>query len=281
MNDLKLYTGLIRVFKIMLLAFIAALTTGCACSVLSSGAWATSEVCKKQEQAAEESREQQSQRGLPALQKRADSGDVKAQVALGEFHVFERHPNSNRAVGLTYYDKAGRQGDLQSQLIYAVESHQDCQLKARKLGQKQTDGPAFAPLCVAEWQAMEALANKSCVRRGLYLGGTIQVEVGQALDVAGKADDADFWYVVAVTQCLTQNDRTASGAIQLNFSPRSENSSQQVRGAMWSGVSRGERFPGIPLGTPEVEEKAKARLAMLKAKVAASTVRPLSMAIAP
>lgn len=249
--------------------------TGCACGVFSQGAWSGSERCTKQWQAERDAIEQQSQHELAALKKRADSGDVKAQLAMGNFHVFEHHPNSDRATGLAYYDKAGRQGDLQAQRIFLTESHKDCQAKARKLGLKELDGPQYAPHCVAEWTALETLAKKACVlTSATNVSSSIQVALGQSFEFASKSDDADFWYVMAITHCISPAQRASFGEQGILVGPRVDGGAQQVRGAMWLGVRGRQRFPNIPLGTPEVEEKAKARLAMLRAKVASSGIRP-------
>jgi hypothetical protein len=256
------------------LMFTAFGLTGCACGILSDG-WGSSERCSRQQQAAADYREQQSQRELPALKKRADSGDMKAQVAMGNFHIFEYHPNSDRASGLAYYEKAGKQGDLQALRIFLTESHKDCSLKARKLGKKELDGPQYAPHCVAEWTALETLAAKACVRTSLSNSDSgIQSLVAKTLDASGKSDDADFWYVVAMTYCLTAEEHAYSKTYGFVANPRGEGRPQEVRGAMWLGVGGRHRFPNLPLGTPEVEEKAKARLAMLRAKVASSGIRP-------
>jgi hypothetical protein len=266
----KIVFLIVVTLSVMLTAFGL---TGCACGILSDG-WGSSERCTRQQQAAQDSREQQSQRELPALKKRADAGDVKAQVAMGEFHIFEHHPNSDRAAGLAYYDKAGKQGSLQAQFIFLTESHTDCRSKARKLGQKEVDGPHYAPHCVAEWNSLETLAAKACVRKARNIDSSVQYAVGKAFDEAGKSDDADFWFVMAITYCVTPEQRLPSGDTDILIGVRADGGSQQVRGAMWLGVRGRDRFPTIPLGTPEVEEKAKARLAMLRAKVASSGIRP-------
>jgi hypothetical protein len=249
--------------------------TGCTCSVFSQDTWSGGGNCAKQQAAERAVGEEKSQRELPALKRRADSGDVKAQVAMGEFHIFEHHPNSDRATGLAYYDKAGRQGDLQAQRILLTESHNDCRAKARKLGRKELDGPQYAPHCVAEWLALETLATKACVRTSpSNVSSSIQVALGKSFEDAGRSDDADFWYVVAITHCLTAEERASGGQQGILVGPRVDGTPQQVRGAMWLGVRGRDRFPNIPLGTPEVEDKAKARLAMLRAKVASSGIRP-------
>jgi hypothetical protein len=49
---------------------------------------------------------------------------------------------------------------------------------------------------------------------------------------------------------------------------------------MWLGVRGRQNFQNIPLGTPEVEAKAKARLAMIQARVARSGIRPAPVAAA-
>jgi hypothetical protein len=149
--------------------------TGCACGLLSQGAWSVSESCVKQWQAERDASEQQSQRELPALQKRADAGDAKAQFAMGQFRVIEyhpsagsttitqSHPNSDRAAGLAYYYKAGLQGDVQAQRIFVAESLFDCRAKAAKLRRSGVVPASNLPQCTAEGNAMEMLAKNLCV----------------------------------------------------------------------------------------------------------------------
>jgi hypothetical protein len=258
------------------LMFAAFGLTGCACGVFDQGAWSGSERCHKQWQAERDVAEQQSQKELAALKKRADAGDVKAQVAMGNFHVFEQHPNSDRATGLAYYDKASRQGDLQAQRIFLTESHKDCQAKARKLGKKELDGPQYAPHCVAEWVALETLATKACVRTSASnVNSSIQAALAKSFEDAEKSDDADFWYVMALTHCLSAQERASGAERSILAGPGREVRLRDVRGAMWLGVRGRSNFPNVPLGTPEVEDKAKARLIMLQNRVARSGIRPV------
>jgi TPR repeat protein len=273
-----------RTSKIIALLALSALTltlTGCGCGLLSNDAWNGGGRCARLSQERRDTEEQQTQRALPALKKRADDGDVKAQVAMGEFHLSPQHPNAVRATGLAYYEKAARQGSLPAQYVFVTETYKDCQSKARKLGQKSESGPQFAPHCAAEWQAFETLATQSCARGGRNLDSTIQVALGKAFDEAGKADDADFWFMVAVTHCAMPAERLSGGGTSLLIGARSEGGSQQVRGAMWLGVRGRHNFYKIALGTPEVEAKAKARLAMLQARVDRSGIRPAPVAAVP
>ena len=274
MTKLPLSAAALRTLPILALVALTLCISGCGCGLLSKDAWSGGGNCARLQREEQDTREQQTQRELPALKKRADDGDVKAQVAMGEFHLSAQHPNAVRATGLAYYEKAARQGSLPAQYVLVTETHKDCQSKARKLGQKEADGPQFAPHCAAEWLAFEKLATQSCARGGRNLDSTIQVALGKAFDEAGKADDADFWFVVATTHCAMSAERLPGGGTSLLIGARSEGGSQQVRGAMWLGVRGRQNFHNIPLGTPEVEAKAKARLAMLQAKVARSGIRP-------
>jgi TPR repeat protein len=283
MTHLTLSAAARRTSKVAALLMLAAVTlslTGCGCGLLSKDAWSGGGRCAKLAQERWDAEQQQTQRELPALKKRADDGDVKAQVAIGEFHLSPQHPNAVRATGLAYYEKAARQGSSPAQYTFVTETYKDCQNKARKLGQKDADGPQFAPHCAAEWQAFEALATKSCARGGRNLDTSIQVALGKAFDEAGKADDADFWFVVAVTHCAMPAEHSPVRGTSILIGARSEGGSQQVRGAMWLGVRGRHNFYNIPLGTPEVEAKAKARLAMLQARVDRSGIRPAQVAVA-
>ena len=248
--------------------------TGCGCGLLSKDAWSGGGNCARQAQVERDVREQQSQRDVQALKKSADGGDVKAQVAMGQFHIFENHANSERATGLAYYDKASHQGDLQARRIFVTELLRDCQAKAFKLGQNRLNGPQYAPHCAAEWLAMETLATQACVRNSQAVNSSIQVALGEAFEDAGKSDDADFWYAVAATHCTTAEERASGRMSGFIARLRTEGGSQQVRGAMWLGVRGRHLFPTLPLGTPDVEQKARARQAILQAKVARSGIRP-------
>ena len=271
-----------KIFALLALCALTLNITGCACSVLSSDAWSGGGACAQQQQAERENAELKSQHELPALKKRADGGDEKAQMAMGNFHIFEHHPNSDRAAGLAYFDKAGREGDLLAQRIFLSESHKDCQNKARKLGLREVDGPQFAPYCITEWAALEALAKKACVRTSsVNISSSIQVALGQSFESARKGEEADFGYVVAMTHCLTAQERASNGEKSMLIGRGIDGRPQEVRGAMWLGVRGRDRFPTIPLGTPEVEQKAKVRLAMLREKVAASKIRPAIGFVAP
>lgn len=156
----------------LLMLFTSGLT-GCTCGVLSQDAWRGSERCHKQWQAERDAAEMQSQRELPALQKRADEGDVKAQFAMGQFHVaayhnggtttmMHQHPNADRSLGLAYYYKAGLQGDLQAQRIFATETLYDCRARKNKLRKSGAVPSPNLPQCTAEWGAMDALAKNQC-----------------------------------------------------------------------------------------------------------------------
>ena len=277
MTEVTRQAPILRTLKIAISLTLLPLTlaiTGCGCGVLSKDAWSGGGNCARLQREEQAAREQQSQRELPALKKRADDGDMQAQVAMGQFHMSGHHPNSVRATGLAYFDKAGRQGNLQAQHIFLSETHQDCRSKALKLGQKEADGPQYAPYCTAEWLAMETLALKACVRTSRHIDSSIQVKLGEAFDQAGKSDDADFWYVAAITYCLTPAERSQTGMSSVLINPRTDGRPHQVRGAMWLGVRGRQNFPHIPLGTPEVEASATARLSMLQAKVARSGIRP-------
>lgn len=281
MNDLNLRIALARTLKIALLLSLAIFITGCGCGVLSKDAWSGGGNCAKQQRAEYDTREQQSQRELATFKKRADDGDAKAQFAMGQFHVFEQHPNSLRAIGLGYFDKASRQGDLQAQRIFATESLKDCQAKAFKLGPTRLNGPQYAPYCSREWQALETLATQTCVRSSASINSSIQVAIGEAFDDADKSDEADFWYLVALTSCVTSEERATGRISGFTARHRADGRPQEVRGAMWLGVRGRGNFPTIPLATPEVEAKAKARLAMLQAKVARSGIWPMLASTTP
>ena len=204
--------GISKIFALLALLSLTVNITGCACSMLGQEAWGGgSESCNKMRAADRDARDQKLDRELVVLKNRADAGDVKAQIAVGEFHVFGYHTNSDRATGLAYYDKAGRQGNLVAQYIFLEESYKDCVSKARRRGQKELDGPQYAPSCAAEWQALETLAAKACVRKALNIDSSVQYAVGKGFDIAGKSDEADFWFVVAISHCVTPAQRRASG----------------------------------------------------------------------
>jgi hypothetical protein len=167
--------------------------TGCTCSVFSQDTWSGGGNCAKQQAAERAVGEEKSQRELPALKRRADSGDVKAQVAMGEFHIFEHHPNSDRATGLAYYDKAGRQGDLQAQRILLTESHNDCRAKARKLGRKELDGPQYARIAWLNgllWKLW--LQKPACAPRHQTLAAVFRLRWGSLLKMLEEATMPTF-----------------------------------------------------------------------------------------
>ena len=278
MTHVNLQTTFFRVTKIFALLALLASTlsmTGCACGALSEGRWGGSAACDKQLQAEFDAREQKAQRELPALKKRADSGDVKAQVAMGFFHTFEYHPNSDRATGLAYYQKAGSQGDLQAQRVFLIESHNDCAAKARKLGKKDTDGPQYATTCSAEWLALETLAAKACIRKSMEDADSgIQTEIARVLERGGKVDEADFWYVVAKTHCLTAREQSFGKRSGYIASPRGGGQLQEVRVAMWRPERPGDRIPQAPPVPQDVADKADARMAMMQGRVEQSGIRP-------
>ena len=262
-----------RIFALLALFASTLSMTGCTCGILSDG-WGSSERCTRQQQAASDDREQKSQRELPALKKRADSGDAKSQVALGNFHVFEYHPNSYRATGLAYYEKAGGQGDLQAQRVFLIESHKDCAARARKLGRKGTDSPQFAPTCAAEWLALETLAAKACVRKSMEDSSSgIQTEIARLLERGGKVDEADFWYVVAKTHCLTAREQSFGIRSRYIASPRGGGQLQEIRVAMWRPERPGDRIPQSPPVSQDVADKADARMAMMQVRVEQSGIR--------
>ena len=133
--------------------------------------------CAKLQKAERDALEGQILQELPALQKRADAGDVKAQVAMGQFHVQEYHPgagssavitggrsSANRALGLAYYHKAAMQGDLNAQRIFAEETIYDCRAKDSKL---HKSGDAISrsnrPRCNPTWSDMDLLVKNLCV----------------------------------------------------------------------------------------------------------------------
>lgn len=281
MNDLNLRIALARTLKIALLLSLAVFITGCGCGVLSKDAWSGGGNCAKQQRAEYDAQQQKIQQDIGTVKKRADAGDVNAQLAVGQFHISGQHPNSDRATGLAYYDKAGRQGNLPAQRIFVTESYNDCRAKAFKLGLSRLNGPQYAPHCAPEWLAMETLATKACVRTAPNATSSIQFALGQAFDEANKSDDADFWYVVAMTHCMTAEERATGRMSSFTVGPRTDGRPQEVRGAMWLGVRGRHLFPTIPLGTPEVEDKAKARLSMLQAKVARSGIRPVLATTTP
>lgn len=278
MTHVNPHTAIFRVAKIFALLALLASTlsiTGCACGALSEGRWGGSAACDKQQQAGADAREEKAQRELPALKKRADSGDVKAQVALGYFHAFETHRNSDRATGLVWYDKAARQGDLQAQRVFLIESHKDCTLKARTLRLKDSDGPQFVPTCSAEWLALETLASNACVRKSLQQSDSgIQTEIALLLERAGKLDDADFWHVVAKTHCLTAREKSFGKRSGYFASPRGGGPLQEVRVAMWRPERPGDRIPPVPPVSQDVADKADARMALMEGRVAQSGIRP-------
>ena len=277
MTQVNLQSTLSRVAKTFALLALLASTlsiTGCACGILSDG-WGSSDRCTRQQQAASDDREQKAQRELPALKKRADSGDVKAQVAMGFFHTFEYHRNSDRATGLAYYQKAGSQGDLQAQRVFLIESHKDCAAKARKLGRIDTDSPQYAPTCAAEWLALETLAAKACVRKSMEdFSSGIQTEIALLLERGGKVDEADFWYVVAKTHCLTVREQSFGKRSGYIASPRGGGPLQEIRVAMWRPERPGDIIPQRPPVPQEVADKADARMAMMEGRVAQSGFRP-------
>ena len=159
----------------LLLTLITFGLTACAPLVCVAGSWGGGDtMCKRMMQSEGDAEEQQSQRELPALQKRADAGDVKAQFAMGQFHVLEYHsgnstnvtgfrPNADRAIGLAYYYKAGLQGDLQAQRIFATETLYDCRANAVKMRKAGTVTPSNLPKCVAYWIEIDMLAKNLCV----------------------------------------------------------------------------------------------------------------------
>ena len=248
---------------------------GCACGALSDGAWKGDPQCVKQHQDAQYNAEQKRSQELPNLKKKADSGNVKAQVEMGFYHVFQRDPGADRVVGLTYYQMAGKQGDVHAQRIFLTETHKDCQAMARKRGLKEADGPLFAPHCVAQWNAVEDLAKKYCARTSLQNTRTsLAVEVAMQWDWGRKSDEADFWYAVSLTHCLTPSERTSFGEKAFRATPSSQSDSYEVRRAMWMRVAGMENTPHWPHPSTEVEAKAKDRLAMLREKVARSGIRP-------
>lgn len=265
-----------KMFALLALLASTLLTTGCACSMLGQEAWGGgSESCNKMRDAERDAREQKSQRELPALKKRADAGDVKAQVAMGFFHTFEYHPNSVRATGLAYYEKAGGQGDLLAQRVFLIESHKDCAARAGKLGRKETDSPQYAPTCAAEWLALETLAAKACVRKSMQDSSSgIQTEIARLLERGGKVDEADFWYVVAKTHCLTAREQSFGKRSDYIASPRGGGQLQEIRVAMWRPERPGDRIPQAPPVSQDVADKADARMAMMQVRVEQSGIRP-------
>ena len=181
MTNLTLSAAARRTSKIVVLLALTLAVSGCGCGLLSKDAWSGGGNCARLQREEQDTREQQTQRELPALKKRADDGDVKAQVAMGEFHLSPQHPNAVRATGLAYYEKAARQGNLPAQYVLVTETHKDCHSKARKLGQKEADGPQFAPHCAAEWLAFEKLATQSCARGARNLNCAVQVSLTSLL----------------------------------------------------------------------------------------------------
>ena len=279
MTTSPIQSAVFRALKLFALLGLLASTlsiTGCACGVLGEKRWGGDAGCAKQVEAERDAIEQKAQRELPALKKRADSGDMKAQVAMGLFHTFESHPNSDRATGLAYYDKAGRQGDLQAQRVFLIESHKDCAAKAGKLGKKETDSPQYAPTCTAEWLALETLAANACVRKSMQDSSSgIQTEIARLLERGGKVDEADFWYVVAKTHCLTAREQSFGKRSGYVASPRGGGSLQEVRVAMWRPERPGDRIPQAPPVPQEVADQADARMALMEGRVAQSGIRPV------
>ena len=278
MTPINPFAELTRAAKLfaLLALFVSTLSlAGCACGVLGQNRFGGSPACDRQVAAEMDAREQSALREQPALKKRADSGDVQAQAALGRFYLNGGHPLSDRAEGLAYYAKAASQGDLYAQRIFLMESYDDCRLKARKLGQSDSDGPHFAPHCSAVVLALETLAAKACVRTSLQdNSSSVQWALANLFDFGGKNDDADFWYTVAMMHCLKPSALPSSNVYDFTAAPRGENQPNQVRGAMWLGVRGRLNSPGMPPTSAEVEEKAKARLAMLQEKVTRSGIRP-------
>jgi hypothetical protein len=282
---MKIYTSFTAricatALAVLLLVLTAIGLTGCACGILGQDAWSGTPRCDQYQQSARDSQEQQSQRELPALQKRADAGDVNAQFAMGQFHVKEQHPNANRATGLAYYDKASRQGDVPSRRIFLTESLKDCREKSYKQGLPRNAAPPFAPYCATEWAAMETLAKSQCARTSVSNStSSIQYELGQMYNWAGKSDDSDFWYVVAMTHCTTAAERSVDTPGSLGFSgftvgPSQEGPLGEVRVAMWLGVRGMYKPPYTRMPNPEIEAKAKARLLQIQGQVARSGIRP-------
>lgn len=261
----------------MLCALLSVLTlTGCACGFMDMNRFGGSPSCDRQMTAERSTAAEKRFAQIESVKQRADRGDVKAQIEIGFFHIYEHHQRSDRALGLSYYQKAASQGDLPALRTYLLEAHQDCRTRARNLGMKETDGPQFAPLCDAEWAAVENLGKKSCVLVSQQNNpASLQVAMGQTFELASKGEDADFWYTVALTHCLTPSERTAFGEKAFSVRPRGlAAGSDQLRGAMWLSVSGREKFPNNPLTSPEIEAKARERLAMLRERVARSGIRP-------
>jgi hypothetical protein len=262
---------------LMLCALLSVLTlTGCACGFMDVNRFGGSPSCDRQVTAERSKVAEKRFAQIASVKQRADRGDVKAQMEIGFFHVYEHHEQSNRALGLSYYQKAAAQGDLPALRTYLLEAHQDCRTRARNLGMKETDGPQFAPHCAADWAAVENLGEKSCVLVSQQNNpASLQVAIGQTFELASKGDDADFWYTVALTHCLTPGERTGFGEKAFSVWPRGlAAGADQLRGAMWLSVSGREKFPSYPLPSPEIEAKARERLAMLREKVARSGIRP-------
>lgn len=243
------------------------------------------ESCNKQLQAEVANREKKAQQDLPALRKRADAGDVNAQASLGNFHVLGQHANSQRAVGIAYFEKAGKQGDLRSLRHFVYETYIDCQRSAREIGRNQrltteqinATGPPLSPHCDAQWAAVEVLAAKTCVTRfpsessAMY---SLAYLVAQTYDDVDRADEADFWFLVARNSCTTVGRGTANDISYFGANPRSQRGSHELRGAMWFEMRGWRNSQNLPQPSPEVSEQAKQRMAMLQEKVARSGIRP-------
>jgi hypothetical protein len=175
MNSILFSLKGIRAIALTAPLFIFALLGITACTPMTclTGSWGGGDtLCKSMSDSDRRSEDQQILRALPEVQKRADAGDVKAQFAMGEFHVnvysgttYTRvYPNADRTIGLGYYYKAGLQGDLKAQRIFAAETLYDCRAKASKLRKAGGGAPLASnlPQCTAWWGDMEALAKNQC-----------------------------------------------------------------------------------------------------------------------
>ncbi len=254
----------------------SAALTGCACGIMDVNRFGGSASCNQQMAAEREAESQKRLGQIPGLHKRADSGDIKAQIELASFHVFEHHPQSNRALGLSYYQKAAKQGDLHSQRIYVTETYQDCYAKTRSPWMSPNLGPQFAPLCEVEWSALETLAKQQCARSSENNSNvSLAALVGGKYSHAGKLEDADLWIVAAMIFCIAPKERASSGdkaliAPALSIDWRSD----PVRAMMWLQILGPQRLGPAPPDLTDLGEQPKKRLAMLREKVTRLGIRP-------